>query len=311
MAFFSFEKKLQILLIAGALVGAPACYDSKSGTDDVGGEDTTHVDVRDADVTADDLAVDDLAVDDGLPPDVPDGIEDAEEEEWIVVDPLPSPQCDEVPAMTVTVTQEDASPSHVVASVQLTGGLYTECSPLDVCLEAAVEGPGTISGITQVDYENATFRYENDSLPQYENVTIRLTWHVNCWNYGDPDTDTVTGFVYVCRDMDAVGNLKVSGRFEDCPIFEAVPGPMYRRNLQPGVKIAGTPERDGRLLLSLRGQVGRVEEVRWEASAGVLEILSPGRALFSPEPGSSLQVVQASIVTPREVIVEVFRLKKG
>ena len=306
MAFFSFEKKLQILLIAGALVGAPACYDSKSGTDDVGGEDTAHVDTRDGDVTADDLTVDD-----GLPPDLHDGIEDAEEEEWIVVDPLPSPQCDEVPAMSLTVTQLDASPEHVVANVQLLDGWYTECSPLDVCLEAAVEGSGVITEINQVDTENATFRYENPSLPVYDNVTIRLTWHVNCWNYGEPDTDTITGFVYVCRDFDSTGNLKVSGRFEDCPIFEGVPGPMYRRNLNPGVKIAATPEREGRMLLSLRGNVGRVDEIRWDASAGVLEILSPGRALFTPASGEDLQVVQASIVTPCEVIVEVFRHKKG
>lgn len=309
MAFFSFEKKLQVLLIAGALVGAPACYDSKSGTDDVGGEDTTQVDARDGDVT-----VDDAVADDGLPPDIPDLGEEVGpdvEEEWEVVDPLPTPQCYEVPAMTLTVTQEDASPTHVVANVQLLGGLYTECSPLDVCLEAAVEGSGTVTEINQVDYENATFRYENPSLPDYENVVVRLTWHVNCWNYADPDADTVTGFVYVCRDIEGAGNLKVSGRFEDCPIFEAVPGPMDRRDLRPSVKIAGAQQKDGRLLLSLKGQVGKVEEVRWAASAGVLEVLSPGRALFTPAAGNSLQVVQASIITPREVIVEVFRHRKG
>jgi hypothetical protein len=306
MAFFSFEKKLQILLIAGALVGAPACYDSSSGTDDVGGDDTTQVDTHDGDTAADDAFADD-----GLPPDIPDGIEDAEEEEWMVVDPLPTPQCDEVPGMTLTVTQEDASPTHVVAGVRLQGGWYTECSPLDVCLEAVAEGSGAVTGITQVDYESATFRYENPSLPDYDNVIIRLTWHLNCWNYGDPDTDTVTGFVYVCRDLEGDGNLKVSGRWEDCPIFEGVPGPMYRQNLKPGVKIAAEPEKNGRLLLSLRGHVGKVDEVRWEASAGVLEVLSPGSALFSPAPGKSLQVVQASVITPREVIVEVFRHRKG
>jgi hypothetical protein len=304
VAFFSFEKRLQILLIAGALAGAPACYESGSHPGDAGGEDTSLGDAGDGDAQVD-FSADDPRPDEIIPPDA----SDMEEEEWIVVDPLPYPQCNDLPYMSLAVTQADASPTHVVGTVQVLTPGYLTCESFAVCLEAAAEGPGAVTAVTQVDYATATFRYDNPDFQTYDQIAVRLTWHLDCYYYGEPSTTIVEGVAYVCKDLET-GNLMVTGDVYECPIFEGVPGPMLRKGIKPRLRLASSPAGDGRLMLELQGLVSPPEEIRWEASAGRIEVLSPAKAVFTPSPDDEVQVVQASIVTAGSVTVEVLRHRK-
>lgn len=285
MAFFRFTKRLQLLIIAGALAAAPGCYKSIDKTSDVTGDDVTSTDP---------------ARDDGY-------------ESWPdAVDPAPGPQCEVVPTMTMSAVTNESSGSHLEARVSLDTSEYVECYPRPICLEAGTPGPGTITGVEQTGYNEATFRYENEAMNFWDQVTVELTWYVNCYDeYFNEYTEEVSKVVYLCLD-ESLGTIMMTETWEMCPmVVDCVPSPISALEKKGKVHIAAASEPDrGALRLEVRGRISGIEEVRWECSAGRLEELGPGSVVFFPAEGPDIQVIQASILTPRGVIVEIYRYRK-
>jgi hypothetical protein len=285
MAFFKFRKRLQLLIIAGALAAAPGCYKSVDRTGDVTGDDATPTDPARDDVY----------------------------ESWPdAVDPAPGPQCEVVPAMTMGTSTAEASGSHLVGRVSLDTSDYVECYPRPICLEADTLGPGEITGVEQTGYNEATFRYENEAMNFWDQVTVELTWYVNCYDeYFNEYTEEVSKTVYLCMD-ESLGTIMMTESWEMCPmVVDCVPSPISALEKQGRVHIAALEEPEGgAVMLELRGRLGKIDEVRWECSAGRLEELGSGRAAFFPAEGPDVQVVQASILMPRGVIVEIYRYRK-
>jgi hypothetical protein len=285
MAFFKFTKRLQLLIIAGALAAAPGCYKSIDRTGDVGGDDVTSTDP---------------ARDDGY-------------ESWPdAVDPAPGPQCDVVPSMTMSTVTDEASATHLVARVNLDTSDYVECYPRPLCLEAVTPGPGAVTGVEQASTNEATFRYENEAMNFWDQVTLELTWYVNCYDeYFNEYTEEVSKTVYLCMD-ESLGTIMMTESWEMCPmVVDCVPSPISALEKQGKVHIAALHETDtGAVRLELRGRITGIDEVRWECSAGRIEELGPGKVDFFPDSDLGIQVVQASILTPRGVIVEIYRYRK-
>ncbi|MFH1435418.1 MAG: hypothetical protein ABIJ56_06850 [Pseudomonadota bacterium] len=302
MTYFHFGRRLQLLLIAGALAASPGCYTSSGGTSDVGGDDTTVTDSSDT------------AHEEEAGNDVPDVAEDPveediEEDEWIVVDPLPGPQCDTLPTMQITATKEEGGAHYIVVSVVIDTWEWLTCEPREVCLDAVrTGGAGEISAVEQVDYRTARFRFDYES-ELWEGVPIELTWHLLCYDYADEYQETVQKVVYICTDE--MGQFKVTDTIDECPsVVDCLPWPMAGVPGKAGVTMAGAAMKDGGVRISLQGLSGNVRKVKWEASHGELRVLSPDTALFTPAPGAGVQVVQAAMQTDHGVIIECYRHKK-
>ncbi len=305
MTYFHFGKRLQLLLIAGTLAASPGCYSSSGGTSDVGGDDTTVTDSADTahDEDARDAREDvpDVAVDPAE--------EDIEEDEWIVVDPLPGPQCETVPTMQMTATKDEGGAHYIVVSVVIDTWEWLSCEPREVCLDAVrTGGPGEISAVEQVDNRTARFRFDYES-ELWEGVPIELTWHLLCYDYADEYQETIQKVVYICTDE--MGQFKVTDTIDECPsVVDCLPSPMAGIPGKAGVKMTGAAMKDGGVRLSLQGLSGNVKKVKWEASHGELQVLSPDTALFTPAPDAAVQVVQAAMQTDHGVIIECYRHKK-
>jgi hypothetical protein len=283
MAFFSLGKKIQVLLIAGSMAAASACYESGGRRGDVSEDDVTAVDPR----------VDEIIFSE---------------------DPPAYPQCTTFDSTALSVTQVEAAQTHVVGNVELVYSGYIVCSPVGQCLRATLNGSGSVASVEQLDNHNARFRYENDAFPYWEVVDVDLTWSLTCrdeaWR---TMTREITVTAYICRD-EVTGDLMIKTSPAECPtVVDCPPPPIPISMLDRSERIglSGRQMADGSVLLILTGLSDAAVEVQWEASEGSLQVLSKDRAVFVPSSGSPVQVVQASIVGPKGVVVELYRHRKS
>jgi hypothetical protein len=283
MAFFSFDKKMQVLLIAGALAGAPGCYESGGGHGDVGGDDGR------PDVT--DPVADDVGTEDPI----------------IMDDPPPWPMCTTVQAGTIGLeTTGDVSSTHALFNLNLTMSAPTynlTCSGGDPCVTATVGGTGRIGSITQPSPSQVQIRYENDAMAQGDEDRIDIEWAVTCRDGGTRD-EVVRATFYACKTF-FNNNIGIYEYPDSCNVVDPPPRAM----LDHGGIMKASPAGEGKVRLTVSGVPRTSEPVRWEASSGSLEVLSDDEALFTPSKEGAVQVVQAAIVTPHGVLVEVYKHK--
>jgi len=288
MAFFSFSKKMQVLLIAGALAGAPGCYESGGGHGDVGGDDPRP---DTTDPVVDDARADDPAFEDYI----------------ISEDPPPWPMCAAVQAGTIGLeTTGDVSESHALFTLHLTLAEpygYLTCGGGDLCVHTTVTGTGRIGSITQPSQTSVEIRYESDAMNQGDEDRIDIEWAVTCRN-GTPHDEVVRGTFYACKTFfnNTIGIYEYP---DSCNVVDPPPRAM----LDHGGIMKASPAGKGKVLLTVSGVPRTDDPVRWEASGGSLEILSDDEVLFTPAAGQAVQVVQAAIVTPHGVLVEVYKHK--
>jgi len=278
MAFFRFGKNLQLLLIAGALAAAPGCYESSGGHRD---------------------AATDPRQDDVL------------EEEPIIVDPPPSPMCEQVPLMALDVMSTQAGRTYLEGSLRLNTSEWVNCVPRPVCVEATLGGAGRIASLEQTGTYDAQFRYENDAMSFMDQISAQFTWYVKCYDesYNEYE-ETVTRTVWFCLDENTE-TIQVTDSAMECPmVVDCVPSPISSLEKNGPLRIVGQPAGDGSLLLTLEGGAGAPRDIRWAASAGSLSVLEPGRAVFRPDDDEAMQVVQVSVLGEQGVTVEVFRVRK-
>jgi len=288
MAFFSFDKKMQVLLIAGALAGAPGCYESGGGHSDVGGDDPRP---DTTDPVIDDTHSDDPAV-----------------EDWIISeDPPPWPMCSTVQAGTIGLeTTGDVSPTHAMFNLNLAlSGPYSylTCSGGDPCVTATVTGTGRIGSITQPSQTSVQIRYENDAMNQGDEDRIDVAWAVTCRD-GTVRDEVVRATYYACKTF-FDNNIGIYDYSDACNVVDPPPRAM----LDHGGIMKASPAGEGKVRLTVSGVPRTSDPVRWEAGSGSLEFLSDEEVLFTPAAGQAVQVVQAAIVTPHGVLVEVYKHK--
>jgi len=295
MAFFGFGKKLQLLLIMGALAAAPGCYSSGSGSDDVTGDDPVTDQSQEDGI---DVLHDQDVAQDPLP-------------EYEVVDPAVWPMCTEVETTSLNVFQTAGRfPDYADGSLTLNLPSYYEltCDLPSPCVSAVVDGSGAITQLDQFSPTSAMFRYENDAMGFGETVTIEFTWRVGCiGTSGTLMEENVTATAYACRD-EMSGMLQIVSTYDECiPVVDPPPPPTALYN--GGTGIAARTLAGGMIMLSLAEKPGLMPKVVWEASAGSLQVLSPLQAVFTPGRGPKIQVVQAAVVTPHGVTIELYRHK--
>jgi hypothetical protein len=295
MAFFGFGKKIQLLLIMGALASAPGCYSSNSGSDDVSAEDPAADQSHDDGI---DVFYDQDVVQELMDPDVH-------------IDPPPWPMCTEVETSSLTVFQTAGRfTDHADGNVTLNLPSYyvLSCNLPTPCVSAVVEGSGAITQLDQFSQTSAMFRYENEAMGFGEIVPVHFSWRVTCTDTaGAQSEETAGATIYACRD-EMSGMLQIVSTYDECiPVVDPPPPPTALN--RGGTRIASRIMAGGRIMLSLPQGRDAAKEVIWNASAGSLEILSPLKVLFTPARDQKIQVVQAAVVTPRSVTIELYRYR--
>jgi hypothetical protein len=268
MAFFGFGKKIQLLLIMGALASAPGCYSSNSGSDDVSAEDPAADQSHDDGI---DVFYDQDVVQELMDPDVH-------------IDPPPWPMCTEVETSSLTVFQTAGRfTDHADGNVTLNLPSYyvLSCNLPTPCVSAVGFG---------------------------EIVPVHFSWRVTCTDTaGAQSEETAGATIYACRD-EMSGMLQIVSTYDECiPVVDPPPPPTALN--RGGTRIASRIMAGGRIMLSLPQGRDAAKEVIWNASAGSLEILSPLKVLFTPARDQKIQVVQAAVVTPRSVTIELYRYR--
>jgi len=306
MAFFDFDRKIQTLLIAGALASLPACS-SKFEID--GATDGT------PDVSPDQIEVVDP------PPDMLDPPMDTRPDEVEVVDPVvdvldDGGLCPDPAGWGMDIVE--ASSTYPRATLRVTlniGPEYVDLS--DPTFTVDKKTITDVRPISTVEYE-VDYMWEGPLTTWWDWDRLNVSWHVRCDDSSGIHERTLTASQYICVDEYNIWLGLGSTPEEACMVVDCVPDTMTTdaqaatSTLARGLlqtKIHASPQADGTVRLGViaSGPGSASATCSWTASAGTLEA-DGARARWLPPAEPGVYTVQVTTRSGKALSINVYRV---